>query len=203
MSEESFKKEEWLREKYHGEGLTTTEIGEIFGVTSATISYWMDKHDIETKPRSQQGPSAEERFWEKVEKRGPEECWIWTGATKRFGYGNFWTGERYEGAHRVSYRLENGEIDGKNVLHHCDTPGCVNPSHLYTGTYKQNAADREERNPWDRSGENAGRAKLTEDQVAEIRKRLSNTTEQELADEYGVSRSTISHISLGHNWGEE
>jgi len=145
--------------------------------------------------------TMEERFWEKVDKRGPEECWPWTAASQPEGYGNFWDGESHVGAHRVSFKLEHGDPDGEVVRHTCDNPSCVNPRHLLTGDHQDNARDREERNPRDRSGENAGRSKLTEEDVQEIKSRLGEDTQEELAEEFEVSRSAISHIALGNNWG--
>lgn len=83
-----------------------------------------------------------ERFWEKVA-TGPG-CWEWQNATTGFGYGVFQLGrgEGTKGAHIVAWELENGPItNGMWVLHHCDNPPCVRPSHLYLGTAEDNGAD--------------------------------------------------------------
>lgn len=75
-------------------------------------------------------------------------CWIWTGAVDHRGYGTIASGipGRPVKAHRVSYRHHHGAIkDGLGVCHHCDTPRCVNPAHLYAGTQKQNMHDAIER----------------------------------------------------------
>lgn len=74
--------------------------------------------------------TEEERFWEKVAKGEPSDCWLWTAAT-RGAYGFFNVPPTTIGAHRYSYQLANGPIpDGLVVDHICRIPLCVNPSHL-------------------------------------------------------------------------
>jgi len=85
--------------------------------------------------------SLEERFWHQVKKS--DDCWLWVGAMMRNGYGQI-KGENRKtiGAHRVSYLIAYGAIPkGMNVLHKCDTPQCVNPSHLFLGTHRDNTHD--------------------------------------------------------------
>ena len=78
------------------------------------------------------------RFWSKVDKTG--SCWVWTARCDKDGYGQF-DGKQ---AHRTIYSWEIGEIPvGLLVCHSCDNPPCVNPSHLWLGTAKDNAQDRE------------------------------------------------------------
>lgn len=81
-----------------------------------------------------------ERFWSKVRKtRG---CWTWIGARTGHGYGMLGRGRRGEGnvyAHRLSFELNRGPIpEGLLVLHRCNKFACVNPRHLYVGTYRDN-----------------------------------------------------------------
>lgn len=79
------------------------------------------------------------------------DCWEWQGAKNKFGYGRLIVGSRKDGsrktmtAHRYSYLCYNGEIGDKWVLHKCDNPKCVNPTHLYLGDRMQNVKDREDR----------------------------------------------------------
>jgi len=79
-----------------------------------------------------------------------EGCWLWIGAQRK-GYGNFWFRGGPVSAHRVAWILTRGEIpDGEGahgtcVLHRCDTPLCVRPSHLRLGTQFQNMRDMAEK----------------------------------------------------------
>ena len=84
------------------------------------------------------------RFWEKVKKS--DDCWVWTAAIDKCGYGyiGLGPGKGMGKAHRVSWQLHKGGIpEGLCVLHKCDNPSCVNPEHLFLGTQKDNAVDRE------------------------------------------------------------
>lgn len=82
-----------------------------------------------------------DRFWSKVVRKGPDDCWIWTASTSS-GYGHFPDGisvcnERK--AHRIAYTLSNGSIpEGMCVMHLCNNPKCVNPNHLVLGTHQDN-----------------------------------------------------------------
>lgn len=86
--------------------------------------------------------SLAERFWEKVEQRGPDECWPWTASRYRFGYGALRVDGRTLKSHRLAYKLTKGPIPpGLSVLHSCDNAPCCNPNHLRVGTKLDNARD--------------------------------------------------------------
>jgi hypothetical protein len=80
-------------------------------------------------------------FWRRVRVGSPEECWPWTGAKHKQGYGLYGAGPKR--AHRVAWTLVHGEIPpGLQVLHRCDNPPCVNPGHLLLGTALDNQQDK-------------------------------------------------------------
>lgn len=142
----------------------------------------------------------EDRFWGFVDKSG--DCWLWTGARFDSGYGSFSIKRKGCRAHRVSWELSFGPIpDGKLVLHRCDNPPCVNPSHLFLGTGADNSADMVQKNRH-LYGERNHNAKLTEAFVLEIRRDYASgaTTFRDLAKHYGVHESIVADAVQGKTW---
>lgn len=142
------------------------------------------------------------RFWAKVDRRGPDECWLWIGAKKGHGYGRF----KHRRAHRVSFELHHRLLAlGECVLHRCDVPSCCNPKHLWAGSQQENMADMLKKGRHGRGaprGEKHGVAKLTENQVLMIRARYANggITQKSLATEIGIDQTLVSMIVMRKIW---
>lgn len=129
-------------------------------------------------------------------------CWEWTGATKGNGYGHTSRGL----AHRRSYELFIGAIqDGMDVCHTCDNRACINPTHLFVGSRRENMQDalrkgRLSRGPSHnvRRGEASSFAKLGRENVAHIRS--SNEPSKVLAARFGVTNDNINRIRRNDTW---
>lgn len=162
------------------------------------------------------------RFKRFVEKTS--RCWVWTGGTTRDGYGKFqvpashsWDERSHTvRAHRVAWYLKYGKWPprGKVVLHTCDNPLCVKPSHLRVGTHQDNVQDMyqkgrgaSQRGTWNggvKNPERARLAKLTWPKVRKIRKlaRTTDLTQVQIAEKFGVSDCTVRDILKGRTWVE-
>ena len=129
-------------------------------------------------------------------------CWEWQGTKTTDGYGIFYHDKIIYYTHRLSYELFVDKIpDGLQILHSCDNPCCINPEHLRVGTNYDNVQDRQAKNR-QAKGISHGRHKLTENEVLEI-KRLYSTgkyTQQELSDNFNMSRSHICNIINNKFW---
>lgn len=142
--------------------------------------------------------TVEERFWAKVAKAGPKECWLWQGAKANYGYGNFQLGGKggNVGAHRFSWQLHFGRIPaGLRVLHRCDVTACVNPAHLELGDQSKNMRDSYARG-------RRGNAKLNPDKVRQIRRMLASSklSKAAIGRIFGVDRSAIWSIHYRKAW---
>lgn len=144
------------------------------------------------------------RFWKHVRKLTSNVCWFWTASTVK-GYGQIGsggTGGRMLKAHRVSWEIHKGEIPGGMwVLHSCDTPLCVNPSHLFLGTAVDNNRDMVEKGRQTRGSRVRHRTSLTEAQVFRIKILLrSGARRVEIAKKFHVTKNAIDMISSGRSW---
>jgi hypothetical protein len=134
--------------------------------------------------------------------RGPEDCWEWTGAVNRDGYGRYNMDGRGHMAHRLAWVAAGNELPpGMVLMHSCDNPPCCNPAHLSVGTSAENTADkvRKDRHA---KGEGIAASILTAEQVIEIRSRYQfrRMTYKMLASEYRVCKDTIQKAVRGIYW---
>lgn len=143
-----------------------------------------------------------ERFLGKFDKGASDACWLWRGATLPGGYGTM-GGERcgkHIVAHRYAYEQANGPIPaGMLVCHDCDTPGCVNPAHLFLGTHETNMQDLKSK------GRGKGAAKpispkrryryLTEDEKQGILSALQGGLAiKAIARQFSVDRKSVRNL---------
>lgn len=157
-------------------------------------------------------PPFPERFWTHVDKSN--DCWEWRAGKMATGYGSC----RYNGStqttHRVAWQLTYGPIPaGMFVCHHCDNRICVRPDHLFLGTHADNMRDmaKKGRNyraictperPSHNRGSGHGLSKLTEPDVAEIRRLYASGhyLQREIAERFGVNPGTVSGIVGRRSW---
>lgn len=137
--------------------------------------------------------STPESFWRKVDRRGPDECWLWR-ASVRNGYGNHCINKVTHYAHRYAYELAHGKPPaGRSVqvMHSCNNKRCCNPAHLRLGTAAENTQA------------------AYEDGLIKVRKKYSDEfirtifndprPQLELQRIYGVRQGYISNIKLGRS----
>ena len=150
----------------------------------------------------------EDRFWRYgVKGEREDDCWSWSGARNANGYGRISKGGKnnMDGAHRVSWRLHNGNAEippGMFILHSCDNPQCTNPKHLRLGTRSENNLDMYSRGRQGVRklpiGEDNHKTVLTKDQVLAIR--AGGKADTVWAKELGVTKGCVRHARVGITW---
>lgn len=139
----------------------------------------------------------DDRFWTKVKKGSPLECWEWQANKNNKGYGMFSLGSLLgkKLAHRLSYADAKGPIPPGTVIRHtCDNPACVNPEHLVAGTQKQNMEDAAWR-------ERLANTRLTTEQVISLLKDyVAGVPRKELCRRYGIKERSLSSYTDGKAW---
>jgi hypothetical protein len=156
--------------------------------------------------------SAIERFHASYIPEPNSGCWLWLGAeTGSNNYGRIKSDGKPTQAHRFAYQNLVGDIPPDMlVLHRCDNSACVNPSHLFIGTGRDNSDDKVKKNRQAKGarlasaqgekpkGEDNHLSKLTEEQVLAIFE--SKESLRKTAKTYNVSGTAIFHIKTGRTW---
>lgn len=154
-----------------------------------------------TKPARKSHPPLNERFWSKVDRRGPDECWPWLSWSNPKGYGRFkLNGRNWLATHCALLLVGRPRPDNfACAMHSCDNPACVNPAHLRWATVAENNADRDAKGrAVHLVGEDHFNSILTEEAV--IAARLADTPGKQLARELGVSATTVQRARVGAGW---
>lgn len=140
------------------------------------------------------------RFWSKVDRRGPDECWEWTAATNNGRYPVFFLDGKSESGTRVAWAITRGiwPPDDMVIYHLCDNSLCINPEHLALVARGKNPM-RMRHIP---RGEASSNATLTSAQVCFARwmKAHTDITNGELAAVFGVHYQTVSKAVKNITW---
>jgi len=144
--------------------------------------------------------------------RAESGCLLWTGWKTNRGYGLISNGPMHERrqvtTHRAAFTVWIRPLrDGEHVLHHCDTPACIEPTHLFAGDHSANMRDmiakgrRKHEVIPDQAGQAHSQTHLTNDDVRRIRsRRASGEPLLSIAADYDISKGTVSNISLRRSW---
>lgn len=160
------------------ENNTLDFVGQKFGITRERVRQILCAAGIMTRHRNRKIQTkfrkkrltATERFWNNIDKSGGEDaCWLWKGIDLDM-YGRFRWNKKSHNSHALAYFFHHKKWTVNWTLHTCDTPACCNPKHLYDGTPKQNAQDRE------RKGRREAAGRLNGEQVKRIRRNHTNGT---------------------------
>lgn len=140
-------------------------------------------------------------------------CWLWLGVAQGSnGYGRINVDGRGWSAHRYAWTIHRGAIPSDAlVLHRCDNPACVNPSHLFLGSSQDNSDDKKRKGRDFRGekasalrkataprGESCYLSKLTEKQVRQIREDLR--PQRMIAADFGTSQQAVHYIKTRKTW---
>ena len=141
-----------------------------------------------------------QRLQRYIDRRGPDECWPWTGCRHYKGYGRIQSQRRSVSAPRALWALVHGPIPaGYCICHTCDNPPCMNMRHWFLGTVGDNYADMRAKGRERKAlGERHGLARLTKADVLAIR--ASDEPERAIAAKHGVALRTIQHVRSRATW---
>jgi len=148
-------------------------------------------------------PEGLKRKFYRRTRRSKNGCLIWIGARFNHGYGQVRRKGKLVLAHREAWKMQRGPIpEGKDVLHDCDNPPCVEILHLFLGTHLDNMRDSAAKGRANRChGEKHHRSKLNRRRVKQIRKAAANgVSHVAQAVRFGMHPSTIASVVKRENW---
>jgi hypothetical protein len=147
-------------------------------------------------------------FTQALETQDKETCILWPFSTMGAGYASVkdMASGRVMGGHRLACFIKHGPPPEKKLhaAHECGVSGCINPNHISWKTAKDNAKDKKIHGT-NNDGERHGLSVLTNEQAAEIRQELAQSSrgaQAALARRYGVSVMTISNLARGKSYRE-
>ncbi|WP_156424901.1 hypothetical protein [Novosphingobium fuchskuhlense] len=155
---------------------------------------------------TRQDESIQARFWDRVDVRGPDECWEWQGYRDRYGYWQVRTESGVKAASRVALLLaSNLQRSDLHALHSCDNPPCCNPNHLRWGTPAENSADKSKRGRHRNKafgGFDNPNCKIAPEALPEIVRLIDEgvLTNGAIGTRFGVTHAMISKIRTGNAW---
>jgi hypothetical protein len=145
-----------------------------------------------------------ERVERGVERRGPDECWLWRGSVRSDGYPRVHFNYGEYAPHRLMLEAAIGRALGAGELacHRCDVPLCCNPTHLFVGDHRANAADMvSKRREAHLHGQRNGKSLMTDEQALLLRRlRGEGVATRELAARFGLSLQATRHVIRGYSW---
>lgn len=152
--------------------------------------------------RRERGGPVAQRFEKYVMPEPNSGCHIWIGNRPDGRYGRFWVAGNGLLAHRAAWQLFRGPIpDGLAVLHRCDNPPCVNPGHLFLGTFQDNSDDMlsKGRSAW---GDRCWKARIDMEDAAGViaMYEAGGSRQSDIAARFGLTQSTVSKIIRGDTW---
>jgi len=182
-------------------------VGKEFGISGERVRQILEINNIQkrekllklTKEEKKSAKLASRilKFWDNVDIKSADECWEWLGYTHpKLKYGLFrFSFIKETLTHRISWRITHNFEDPRplHVLHKCDNPSCVNPSHLFLGTKSENAIDRTKK------GRTNG-ARFNETDILIIRELYKTMSISEIANKYDYSYSTIQGVVKRKTW---
>lgn len=158
-----------------------------------------EKESLQKAPAGKPFPQIREKFLSRTDRDG--QCWLWKGSLSTGGYGMFYGVPGTNLAHRAAYILFRGKIPkGLLACHICDVRKCVNPDHLFLGTFADNNRDMA-RKGRSAQGEKNGGSRVTESVVQEIfRLRQKGVSVTEIGRALELSSSQVYRTLTGENW---